>query len=71
MKTLQDLIKDLTDITVEQNKINEYLSRECLDLRGADLKNAILIGTDLSGAHLIDADLRGVYLKDIKITKQQ
>nr|CAK98827.1 hypothetical pentapeptide repeat protein c-terminal truncated [Spiroplasma citri] len=25
MKTLQDLIKDLTDITVEEQKINDYL----------------------------------------------
>ncbi|PQP78239.1 hypothetical protein C6B38_07395 [Spiroplasma sp. ChiS] len=56
MKTLQDLIKDLTDITVEQNKINEYLSREFLDLRGVKLQ-----GTNLKGADL----------KDIKITKQQ
>ncbi|PQP78313.1 hypothetical protein C6B38_06915 [Spiroplasma sp. ChiS] len=56
MTTLQDLIKDLTDITVEQNKINEYLSREFLDLRDAKLQ-----GTNLQGADL----------KDIKITKQQ
>ncbi|QED25500.1 pentapeptide repeat-containing protein [Spiroplasma citri] len=49
MKTLQDLIKDLTDITVEQNKINEYLSREFLDLRGAKLQ-----GTNLQDADLTD-----------------
>ncbi|WFH00263.1 pentapeptide repeat-containing protein [Spiroplasma citri] len=56
MKTLQDMMKDLTDITVEQEKINEYLENEVLDLRGADLKGA---------------DLRGADLKNIKITKQQ
>ncbi|WFG96370.1 pentapeptide repeat-containing protein [Spiroplasma citri] len=56
MKTLQDMMKDLTDITVEQEKINEYLENEVLDLRGADLQGA---------------DLRGADLKNIKITQQQ
>ncbi|AXF95160.1 hypothetical protein [Spiroplasma phoeniceum] len=47
MKTLQDLIKDLTGISVEEDKINEYLKNERLDLRGADLKGAYLCATNL------------------------
>ncbi|AXF95250.1 pentapeptide repeat-containing protein [Spiroplasma phoeniceum] len=66
MKTLQDLIKDLTDITVEQNKINNYLKNEWLDLQGTDL-----YGADLSYAHLKDADLYDANLRGIKITKKQ
>ncbi|WFG95595.1 hypothetical protein M0C40_05725 [Spiroplasma citri] len=42
MKTLQDLIKDLTGITVEQDKISDYLENEALDLRGANLQGAKL-----------------------------
>ncbi|WFG99874.1 hypothetical protein M1771_07700 [Spiroplasma citri] len=30
MKKLQDLIKDLTDITVEEQKINDYLENESI-----------------------------------------
>ncbi|PQP78455.1 hypothetical protein C6B38_04675 [Spiroplasma sp. ChiS] len=71
MKTLQDLIKDLTGITVEQEKINEYLASEKLDLQGANLeyaclRDANLSYTDLRGVNLSCADLEG-----IKITKQQ
>ncbi|AXF95356.1 pentapeptide repeat-containing protein [Spiroplasma phoeniceum] len=76
MKTLQDLIKDLTDITVEEQKINEYLEYEALDLQGADLHWADLKGVNLQGADLHWADLKGVNLscanlKGIKITKEQ
>ncbi|WFG99701.1 pentapeptide repeat-containing protein [Spiroplasma citri] len=81
MKTLQDLIKDLTDITVEEQKINDYLENEALDLRGADLKDANLQGADLSyadlqGAYLQDTDLSFANLQDAdlqgtEITKQQ
>ncbi|WFG97151.1 pentapeptide repeat-containing protein [Spiroplasma citri] len=66
MKTLQDMIKDLTGINVEQNKISKYLESEKLDLRGADLRCADLCYAKLQGADLRDADL-----KDIKITKEQ
>ncbi|WFG95819.1 pentapeptide repeat-containing protein [Spiroplasma citri] len=81
MKTLQDLIKDLTGITVEEQKINDYLEYEALDLRGADLKDANLQGADLSyadlqGAYLQDTDLSFANLQDAdlqgtEITKQQ
>ncbi|PQP78301.1 hypothetical protein C6B38_06940, partial [Spiroplasma sp. ChiS] len=69
MKTLQDLIKDLTDIIVDQEKINDYLASEALDLRGADLNSANLTYADLRWAKLQDAiligaDLRGAKLKD-------
>ncbi|WFG95987.1 hypothetical protein M0C40_07750 [Spiroplasma citri] len=56
MKTLQDLIKDLTDIIVEEQKINDYLENEPLDLKDADLSCAYL---------------RWANLTDIKITKEQ
>ncbi|WFG99875.1 pentapeptide repeat-containing protein [Spiroplasma citri] len=56
MKTLQDLIKDLTDIIVEEQKINDYLENEPLDLEDADLSCA---------------NLRWANLTDIKITKEQ
>ncbi|WFG97542.1 hypothetical protein M1770_05655 [Spiroplasma citri] len=42
MKTLQDLIKDLTGITVEQDKINDYLENKALDLIDANLQGAKL-----------------------------
>ncbi|WFH00989.1 hypothetical protein M1771_03540 [Spiroplasma citri] len=42
MKTLQDMIKDLTGIDVEQEKINEYLENEALYLQGANLYRADL-----------------------------
>ncbi|WFG96848.1 pentapeptide repeat-containing protein [Spiroplasma citri] len=66
MKTLYEMIKDLTDITVEQDKISDYLENEALDLRGADLHWA-----DLQGANLQGANLRWANLKGIEITKQQ
>ncbi|WFH01053.1 pentapeptide repeat-containing protein [Spiroplasma citri] len=66
MKTLQDMIKDLTGINVEQNKISKYLENEELDLQGADLYRA-----DLYRAKLQGADLRYADLKNIKITQQQ
>ncbi|APE74344.1 pentapeptide repeat-containing protein [Spiroplasma citri] len=69
MKTLKDMMKDLTDITVEEQKINEYLEDtdlSCADLSCADLRDANLQGTDLRSA-----DLRCANLKGIKITKQQ
>ncbi|PQP78731.1 hypothetical protein C6B38_04180 [Spiroplasma sp. ChiS] len=56
MKKLQDLIKDLTDIIVEEQKINDYLKNEPLDLEDTDLSCA---------------DLRWANLTDIKITKEQ
>ncbi|WP_151202524.1 pentapeptide repeat-containing protein [Spiroplasma phoeniceum] len=76
MKTLQDMIKDLTGVTVEQNKINEYLKDERLDLKdvnlsGADLWGANLIEAALSGANLNWTDLWGADLKNIEITKKQ
>ncbi|WFH00526.1 pentapeptide repeat-containing protein [Spiroplasma citri] len=52
MKTLYEMIKDLTDITVEQDKISDYLENEALDLRGADLMGANLKDADLQGANL-------------------
>ncbi|WFG95422.1 pentapeptide repeat-containing protein [Spiroplasma citri] len=52
MKTLYEMIKDLTDITVEQDKISDYLENEALDLRGADLMGANLSWADLQGADL-------------------
>ncbi|PQP78213.1 hypothetical protein C6B38_07745 [Spiroplasma sp. ChiS] len=66
MKTLQDLIKDLTDIIVEEQKINDYLENEPLDLEDTDLSCAKLKDADLSCA-----DLRWPNLTDIKITKEQ
>ncbi|WFG97375.1 pentapeptide repeat-containing protein [Spiroplasma citri] len=66
MKTLYEMIKDLTGIDVEQNKISDYLSRKFLDLQDADLKYANLYRANLKGA-----DLSGAVLKDIKITKKQ
>ncbi|QED25541.1 pentapeptide repeat-containing protein [Spiroplasma citri] len=67
-------MKDLTDITVEEQKINEYLEDtdlSCADLSCADLRDANLQGTDLQGTDLRSADLRCANLKGIKITKQQ
>ncbi|PQP78987.1 hypothetical protein C6B38_02965 [Spiroplasma sp. ChiS] len=61
MKTLQDLIKDLTDITVEEQKISNYLEEEVLYLQGADLYSA-----DLHWANLTNANL-----DKVKITKEQ
>ncbi|WFG95712.1 pentapeptide repeat-containing protein [Spiroplasma citri] len=58
MKTLQDMIKDLTGITVEQNKISKYLESEKLDLRCVNLRWADLQGADLRWADLKEADLR-------------
>ncbi|WFG95577.1 pentapeptide repeat-containing protein [Spiroplasma citri] len=66
MKTLQDMIKDLTGINVEQNKISKYLESQKLDLRCVNLRCADLIGAVLEGA-----DLRWADLKNIKITKEQ
>ncbi|PQP78308.1 hypothetical protein C6B38_06875 [Spiroplasma sp. ChiS] len=63
MKKLQDMIKDLTAVTVEEQKINYYLDLEYepLDLEGAKLRWVDLQGVDLSFAKL----------KGVKITKQQ
>ncbi|PQP77936.1 hypothetical protein C6B38_09260 [Spiroplasma sp. ChiS] len=56
MKTLHEMIKDLTGIDVEQDKISDYLEEEVLYLHGAYLRYA-----NLSCANL----------KGIKITKKQ
>ncbi|APE74337.1 pentapeptide repeat-containing protein [Spiroplasma citri] len=53
MKTLHEMIKDLTGIDVEKNKISKYLEYEALDLEDANLRWA-----DLQGAKLWCADLR-------------
>ncbi|WFG99312.1 pentapeptide repeat-containing protein [Spiroplasma citri] len=66
MKTLYEMIKDLTDITVEQDKISDYLENEALDLRGANLMGADLSWADLPGVNLQGADLKGT-----EITKKQ
>nr|CAK99170.1 hypothetical pentapeptide repeat protein [Spiroplasma citri] len=66
MKTLQDMIKDLTGITVEQDKISDYLESEKLDLRCVNLRCADLQGANLEGANLENACLLGV-----RITKKQ
>ncbi|APE74969.1 pentapeptide repeat-containing protein [Spiroplasma citri] len=66
MKTLHEMIKDLTGVSVEQNKISKYLESEKLDLRCVNLRCAVL-----RGAVLKEADLRWADLKDIKITKEQ
>ncbi|WFG96250.1 pentapeptide repeat-containing protein [Spiroplasma citri] len=76
MKTLQDMIKDLTGITVEQNKISKYLENEALDLQGAVLKEADLYranlqGADLQGANLQWANLINANLRGASITKEQ
>ncbi|UZQ30707.1 MAG: pentapeptide repeat-containing protein [Spiroplasma phoeniceum] len=74
MKTIREMIKDLTDITVEQWKINKYLKSEILDLQdanlvGVDLRNANLRRSDLQGANLFFAKLRDVNLTNVLITK--
>nr|CAK99575.1 hypothetical pentapeptide repeat protein [Spiroplasma citri] len=74
MKTLKDMMKDLTDITVEEQKINEYL--EDTDLSCADLRDAVLIDADLYRADLYraslrGASLRGANLRGVRITKKQ
>nr|CAK99646.1 hypothetical pentapeptide repeat protein [Spiroplasma citri] len=81
MKTLHEMIKDLTGITVEFWKINEYLASEALylfctnlesaNLKGAGLQDADLKYANLYRANLKGADLSGAVLKDIKITKKQ
>ncbi|AXF95588.1 pentapeptide repeat-containing protein [Spiroplasma phoeniceum] len=86
MKTLQELIKELTGVTVEKQKINEYLEYETLDLQGvylrwtnlqganltrADLRSANLQEAKLQGANLWCADLRSAYLSGARITKKQ
>ncbi|QED25556.1 hypothetical protein GL982_03945 [Spiroplasma citri] len=60
------MIKDLTGIDVEQNKISDYLSRKFLDLHGAKLNGAYLSWVDLKCANLSGANLKG-----IEITKKQ
>ncbi|QJU61146.1 pentapeptide repeat-containing protein [Spiroplasma citri] len=72
MKTLYEMIKDLTGIDVEQNKINKYLENERLDLCGANLRcaylqGAELEGADLMGANLQGADLMGAYLQGAEL----
>nr|CAK99288.1 putative pentapeptide repeat protein [Spiroplasma citri] len=71
MKTLKDMMKDLTGIDVEQDKISDYLEYEALDLQGAYLYRADLHWADLQGANLQGANLRWANLKGIEITKQQ
>ncbi|ALA97502.1 hypothetical protein SKUN_00609 [Spiroplasma kunkelii CR2-3x] len=61
MKTLKDMIPDLTGVTVEKEKLNQYLESERLDLEDANLWDA-----NLEGAYL-----KGAYLCGIKITKKQ
>nr|CAK99929.1 hypothetical pentapeptide repeat protein [Spiroplasma citri] len=68
MKTLEDMIKDLTGITVEQNKISKYLESEkldlrCVNLRWTDLKGAVLRWADLKEADLRWTDLKGAVLR--------
>ncbi|APE75601.1 pentapeptide repeat-containing protein [Spiroplasma citri] len=62
MKTLHEMIKDLTGITVEQNKISKYLEYEALDLQGAYLYRADLQCANLQGANLEYANLRSANL---------
>ncbi|ALA98192.1 hypothetical protein SKUN_001319 [Spiroplasma kunkelii CR2-3x] len=86
MKTLKDMIKDLTGVTVEKEKLNQYLESERLDLEDANLEDANLEdanledanlkGANLYGANLKGSDLEGANFKDaylcgIKITKKQ
>ncbi|ALA98040.1 putative adhesin P54 [Spiroplasma kunkelii CR2-3x] len=42
MKTLKDMIKDLTGVTVEKEKLNQYLESERLDLEDANLEGVNL-----------------------------
>ncbi|PQP78847.1 hypothetical protein C6B38_03560 [Spiroplasma sp. ChiS] len=74
MKTLHEMIKDLTGIDVEQDKISDYLEEEVLYLQGAYLQGVDLYRADLHWADLQVADLRYANLscanlKGIKITK--
>ncbi|AXF95784.1 pentapeptide repeat-containing protein [Spiroplasma phoeniceum] len=62
MKTLHEMIKYLTGIDVEQDKISDYLEEEVLYLQGANL-----IDADLSVANLRSADLFGANLKDVNL----
>ncbi|ALA97245.1 hypothetical protein SKUN_00328 [Spiroplasma kunkelii CR2-3x] len=71
MKTLKDMIKDLTGVTVEKEKLNQYLESERLDLEDANLWGANLKDANLKGADLEGANLKGAYLCGIKITKKQ
>ncbi|ALA97649.1 hypothetical protein SKUN_00758 [Spiroplasma kunkelii CR2-3x] len=71
MKTLKDMIKDLTGVTVEKEKLNQYLESERLDLEGANLSDGNLEGANLEDANLQGANLKGAYLCGIKITKKQ
>ncbi|AXF95189.1 pentapeptide repeat-containing protein [Spiroplasma phoeniceum] len=81
MKTLHEMIKDLTGVTVENWKIREYLRIQVLDLQDAflncpNLTRTVLAGAELEGANLKGADLRYANLscanlKGIKITKEQ
>ncbi|ALA97806.1 hypothetical protein SKUN_00919 [Spiroplasma kunkelii CR2-3x] len=81
MKTLKDMIKDLTGVTVEKEKLNQYLESERLDLEGANLEGANLHRANLKDANLKDANLEGAYLTGanlkyaylcgVKITKKQ
>ncbi|GAA6238923.1 MAG: hypothetical protein SPLM_10400 [Spiroplasma phoeniceum] len=66
MKDLQELIKDLTGINVEEWKINRYLQNERLNL-----SNTNLVGVDLSDTYLRRSNLTGADLRGIKITKKQ
>ncbi|PQP78125.1 hypothetical protein C6B38_06050 [Spiroplasma sp. ChiS] len=69
MKTLHEMIKDLTGVTVENWKIREYLRIEVLDLQdaflnGPNLTRTVLAGANLQWANLWGADLRWDVLKD-------
>ncbi|PQP77994.1 hypothetical protein C6B38_08905 [Spiroplasma sp. ChiS] len=61
MKTLHEMIKDLTEIDVEQDKISDYLEEEVLYLLGVDLSYADLRWVNLTNANL----------DKVKITKKQ
>ncbi|ALA98517.1 hypothetical protein SKUN_001660 [Spiroplasma kunkelii CR2-3x] len=61
MKTIQDMIADLTGVTVEQEDIYLYLENEKLNLYDANLPFA----------NLGHADLTNACLEGAKITKKQ
>ncbi|QIA67751.1 pentapeptide repeat-containing protein [Spiroplasma citri] len=61
MKTIQDMIADLTGVTVEQEDIYLYLENEKLNLYDANLPFS----------NLGHADLTNACLEGAKITKKQ
>ncbi|ALA98086.1 hypothetical protein SKUN_001211 [Spiroplasma kunkelii CR2-3x] len=52
MKTLQYMIKDLTGVTVEEQKINEYLDLQDADLFYAKLQYIVLRRADLKNIEI-------------------